>query len=237
MNVLFGLRIWFDDLFFRLQDGLLGRSFLPAECVDKRIVDEPCALFSQQTTHQKVLLFLDELHPLLGQLHSLAGEVPLNRLQLSLRVLAGVPDLNIVRAARIFEDGALERSEGIVLWLRYKVDKGRIFEVIIIVDDPSVIVVDEEAIIGQERDSFAFLLHQGIVERCLVYLLSDQRSLELCFSVLGHAGFTTKFYYMISTASPLPNYIITVPLSAPRFSSLPMWLSAAAWGPRRAGSA
>lgn len=85
-----------------------------------------------------------------------------------------MPDFDIVRAARIFEDGALKRSEGIVLGLGYKVAKWCIFEVIIIVDDSSVVVIDEKAIIGQKRDSFTLLLHQRIVKSCLIHLLSDQ---------------------------------------------------------------
>lgn len=85
-----------------------------------------------------------------------------------------MPDFDIVRAARIFENCALKRSEGVILGLRHKVTKWCIFEVIIIVDDSSVVVIDEKPIIGQKRDGFPLLLHQRIVKRCLVYLLSDQ---------------------------------------------------------------
>lgn len=154
-------------------------------------MNESCTFISYHASHQNVFFLLDELHPLFGKLDSLASEVPLYRFQLSFCVFACVSDFNIIGAVWVFEDGALKRSKGVILWLWNKGDKWCVFEIIIIVDDSAIIVVNEKTIIGKKRDCFALLLNQRVIECSLVYLLSYQGCLELCLSVLRHC----QIYY------------------------------------------
>lgn len=66
LDVFVRLRIRLDDLFFRFQDGFLGRAILFADGIDKCIMNESCTFLSKHTSHQKVLLFFDKLYPFFG---------------------------------------------------------------------------------------------------------------------------------------------------------------------------
>ena len=103
---------------------------------------EACVFDSCVGLHYFVFFLFKQSHPLVGELFSVASEIPLDSLQFPLLILARMTDENVVRGLGVGEGRGSDGRAELVFGLRDCSFEGRIFEIVVVVKDASVVVVD-----------------------------------------------------------------------------------------------